>query len=105
MQHKDYDMTSSHSEKDIYDGCVELMEGLVEEFYDYLDFLGVDLKDYPEDEQFKLTMHPTQIVERLFLWKTPHSGGTSQIMKCRELGIDPSKDIHFTFSDYQEENE
>ncbi len=97
------DMTSSHSEKDIYDGCLSLMEGLVADFEEYLEFIGVDTSEYPDEEKFGVSYSPMEIVERLFLLKTYHSGGTSQMLKCRELGIDPSERIRFTFSEEEEE--
>ena len=99
------DMTSSHSERDIYEGCLALMESLTGSFYDYIEFLGVDLSEYPPDEQFNVRYTPSQIVDSLFLMKTTHSGGTSQAMKCKELGIDPSKDIHFNFDLFKEDEE
>lgn len=99
---KEYDMTSSHSEKDIYEGCLALMNELTDRFYEYLEFLEVDLSEYPEEEQFDATFNTTEIVERLFLWRTYHSGGTSQRMKCEELGIDPWKEVHFKFDTDEE---
>lgn len=101
---KEYDMTSSHSEKEIYEGCLALMEELTGRFQEYLDFIGVDLSEYPTEEQFDASFQTTEIVERLFLWHTMHSGGTSQCMKCKELGIEPCKTIHFKF-DYEDEEE
>ena len=98
-----YEMTESHSEKEIYEGCLSLMEGLMDEFYGYLEFLGVDLKEYPEDERFKLDINPTDIMYSLFLRRTSHSGGTSCRMKCKELGVDPYKAVKYDYSDYTEE--
>lgn len=95
------DMTSSHSETEIYNGCVSLMWQLVGRFYDYLEYLGVEIAD---DMKFGTTFYPTSIVERLFLWKTSHSGGTSQRMKCKELGID-TREITFDFSEFENEED
>lgn len=83
------DMTSSHSEKDIYEGCISLMQDMMDAFEEYLDFIGIPLPDeYSEEERFSIQFYTTQIVERLFLWHTHHSGHTSQLMKLQELGID-----------------
>jgi len=82
------DMTSSHSESDIYNGCIALMNKLTDSFIDYLNYLGVNDSDIAEDERTVLTMPATEIVERLFLHNTSHSGGTSCRMKLKELGIE-----------------
>ncbi len=82
--------TESHSERDIYDGCVELMQMLMGRFERYLDFIGVPVtpkEDKDNEEYFSTQFYVTEIVERLFLWNTSHSGGTSTRMKCKELGI------------------
>lgn len=91
-----HEMTASHSEADIYKGCVALMQELMNRFEEYLDYIGVEPKeDYDDEERFCTQFYPTEIVERLFLWNTRHSGGTSQLLKCRELGIDEDKTVIF----------
>ena len=88
--------TTSHSEREIYDGCIALMQELVEAFGEYLEYIGYD--PYEDgNEYFSVAFPPTQIVERLFLWNTTHSGGTSQRLKCRELGIDEDKLVKLYF--------
>lgn len=83
----------TQSEKQIYEGCLALMHGLVEEFGEWLEWQGVEV---PEEERFCLNMPPTEIVNRLFLYHTSHSGGTSTRAKCHELGIeDCSRSIEF----------
>lgn len=96
---KDIDMISSHSEKDIYDGCIDLMNMLTDRFHEWLDFIGVDITELDDEEQFCTGFYPTEIVERLFLMNTSHSGGTSQRMKCAELGIDTDNMVEFGFSE------
>lgn len=90
-----HEMTKSHSEKHIYEGCIALMQELMERFEEYLDFIGVEPKEPDDEEGFATYFYPTHIVERLFLWHTRHSGGTSQLLKCRELGIDEDKTVIF----------
>jgi hypothetical protein len=80
------DMTSSHSEKDILNGCISLMQSLMGRFEEYLDFIDFHPDPDYEEERFCTEFYMTEIVERLFLWHTRHSGGTSQMMKLRELG-------------------
>ena len=90
----------THSETQIYEGCLALMHGLVEEFGEWLEWQGVEV---PEEERFCLNMHPTEIVNRLFLYHTSHSGGTSTRAKCHELGIeDCSRSIEFKVVDDEE---
>lgn len=100
------DMTSSHSEKEIYDGCIELMQSLTRQFHEWLDYMGIDTSNLSEDEQFCANFYPTEIVETLFLRGTSHSGGTSCRMKCNELGIkDYSDEVSFDFSEFNKEDE
>ena len=90
-----HEMTKSHSEAEIYRGCISLMQELMGRFEDYLDFIGLDPKEANDEERFATYFYPAHIVERLFLWNTSHSGGTSQLLKCRELGIDEDKTVIF----------
>lgn len=87
--------TTSHSEQDIYFGCVELMQKLCDEFREYLDYLGYDVCELEENEKFNYIMTPMQIVRKLFLQHTRHSGGNSTRMKCAELGIDLDDKVTF----------
>lgn len=90
-----HEMTASHSEKHIYEGCISLMQTLMGRFEEYLDFIGVAPMDVSDEERFCTSFYPMEIVERLFLWRTFHSGGTSQHLKCQELGIDEDKTVIF----------
>jgi len=80
-------MIPTHSERQIYEGCISLMQGLVEGFKEWLEGQGIEVA---EDERFRIGKYPTEIVNRLFLWHTYHSGGTSTRAKCHELGIEDS---------------
>lgn len=81
-----YEMTKSHNEREIYEGCISLMNDLMRKFEDYLVFTGLS-EFIEEDDRFAVSFPATQIVERLFLWYTSHSGHTSQLLKLKELGI------------------
>ena len=59
--------TSSHNEKEIYDGCLALMKQMTRLFYEYLNIIGFNVEDLTEDEQFVANFSPTEVVERLFL--------------------------------------
>lgn len=85
---------TSHSEAAILRGCISLMQELMGRFEDYLDWIGYEP---PSDEERFSTRFPmTEIAERLFLWETRHSGGTSQMLKLKELGV---TDEYELFSD------
>ena len=83
----------SHDEKAILDGCIDLMQWLMGEFEKYLEF--VEFTPEYEEERFATSITYAEIVERLFLWETYHSGGTSTRKKCNELSVDSSKSVVF----------
>ena len=90
----------SQSERKILDACISLMGAMVESFKEYCDYMGWDADPENEEERFTANVTYREIVNRLFLWNTNHSGGTSTEAKCRELGIeDGSKRILFAFAD------
>ena len=96
-----HEMIVSHSEADIYKGCIALMQELTERFEEYLDWM--DIRPDNDEERFWTDFYPTHIIERLFLWNTGHSGGTSQRLKCHELGINTYNTV--TFKDSREMGE
>lgn len=91
-------MIESHSEQKIVECCIDLMQELVNEFEKYIDYIDIDLTELPDDEHFKVCYTNAEIVNRLLLSTTTHSGGTSTRQKCKELGLDSSKSIKFSFS-------
>ena len=92
--------TVSHDEKYILAGCIDLMDGLVDQFCEYLGLLGIDVDELVDGEKFKVGYTPFGIVQELFLQHTSHSGGTSTREKCKELGIkDATKTIWFDTTD------
>ena len=95
LTQKPLDTISSHSEKQILEGCIALIQEMVDGFREYLDYIGHDEPEYEEEKQ-PFHMSYFHIVNRLFLWHTSHSGGTSTRAKCHELGIDDSsQDVEF----------
>ena len=91
-------MIESHSEQKIVECCIDLMQELVNEFEKYIDYIDIDLTELPDDEHFKVCYTNAEIVNRLLLSTTTHSGGTSTRQKCKELGLDCSKSVEFSFS-------
>jgi len=94
----------SHEEKHILKYCISLMWELVgkfEEWYEYVH--GEDaIKELCEDEKFCYRMSYFNIVQKLFLLATSHSGGTSTRAKCEQLCVDSSDEIEFSFGDDEE---
>lgn len=93
----------SHSEREIVNSCVSLMQELVGYFEDYLDFMGIIPQN--EEERFQMELSYFHIVNRLLLWKTSHSGGASTREKCDELGFDSSDCVTFEDERYKKEEE
>lgn len=87
----------SHSEKEIYQGCIRLIMQVVNYFEEYLDYLDIHQEDLNEEERFSIALSNFEIVQNLFLYNTGHSGGTSTREKCRELGLDDSNYVEFNF--------
>lgn len=82
--------TTSHSERDIFDGYVEIMKDMVEDFKDwYLERHGEDALDMlEEDETFGMWVLSRNLVKKLFLENTDHHDKETCIAKMHELGID-----------------
>jgi len=92
-----------HTDRQIYDGCIYLMQMMVDYFQEYLDYLGYDLDKLDEDERFAVEVSNMEIVRWLFLINTGNSGGCSTIDFCEKLGVDPYKSVKFEFDWYEEE--
>ena len=106
MEFKDHNVwvdTTSHSEQEIYEACVEIMTDLVGDFREWYESVhGEDaVKELPEDEIFGLYMNPQTLVRHLFLSRTDHQGATSARVKMDELGIDREW-IEFGFQEEEE---
>lgn len=69
---------------------------ILDDYYNLDD--AIDLTELPDDEHFKVCYTNAEIVNRLLLSTTTHSGGTSTRQKCKELGLDSSKSVEFSFS-------
>lgn len=91
----------SHSELEIVKGCISLMQMLMGRFEEYLDWMGVSPDS--EEERFLTQFSYFEIVQRLLLWTTSHSGGTSTMQKCAELGLDSGDCAVFEDERHKEE--
>ena len=92
-----------HTDRQIYDGCILLMQKMVDYFQGYLEYLGYDLDKLDEDERFVVRMSNMEIVRQLFLQNTRNSGGCSTRDFCEKLGVDTYKSVKFEFDWYEEE--
>lgn len=81
----------SQSEAQILKGCIELMQSVTNTFNEFIDY------------DFNISYSYFEIVQRLFLQHTNHSGGTSTRAKCKELGVDSSDRVVFGAHDEEEE--
>ncbi len=80
--------TSSQSEKDILKNCIGLMNMVYKNMLNYMVWAGLEFPRDPDDEAYpKRSYTYFKIVNRLFLYNTKHSGGTSTRKKMEELGI------------------
>ena len=78
------------------------MQELADYFQEYLEWIGYEPESNKDAQAINISYF--HIVQRLFLFHTRHSGGTSTIEKCRELGIkDWSESVAFHFGANQEE--
>lgn len=94
----------SHDEKHILKYCIGLMQELVEKFEGWYEYVhGEDaIRELDEMERFYYRMSYFSIVQELFLFRTSHSGGTSTRAKCKQLGVDWSDGIEFSFGGDEE---
>lgn len=92
--------TSSHDEKYIFEGCIILMNKLVDQFQDYVENnLDINISELDDEDLFAISMPKEEIVQTLFLGWTNHSGGGSTRKKCRELGLDTHRPQLFCFDE------
>ena len=101
----DEEKVMSHSETEIYKGCKALMQEMVDSFAEWYKFVHGDeaINQLDDEEMFCVNITPFHIVQRLFLWNTRHSGGTSTRAKCRQIGIkDSFCDLEFGFEREEE---
>lgn len=92
-----------HTDRQIYDGCIHLMQKMVDYFQEYLEYLGYDLDKLDEDERFGVGISNMEIVRYLFLYHTRNSGGCSTRDFCKKLEVDPYKSVKFEFEESEEE--
>lgn len=91
------DHIESQSESQILESCIELMIDLTDSFLEWYDYVHGEnaMKNLDTEERFNTTLSYFEIVQKLFLQHTHHSGGTSTRQKCKELGISDDDGIIF----------
>ena len=72
---------------EIYKGALRLMDKMVDDFNYWLDYFGVDVKDYFVDDQESaiISVSTSDIIDELFLG---YAGGTTKSNFKRALGIE-----------------
>ena len=93
-------MILSHDEREIVNGCVALMHELTDRFIEWMEWQGVDCD---EEERFDTSFTYFEIVQRLLLYHTNHSGGTSTREKCAQIGFDSWGEVEFADRRYDDE--
>lgn len=93
----------SHDEKHILESCIDIIQEMVDEFSEWYKWIhGEDaISELDEEERFCVRKSYFRIVQKLFLFGTRHSGGTSTRAKCKQLGVDWGEEIEFDWS-YEE---
>ena len=71
---------------------------MVRIFEEYLEAMDIYQEDLAEEERFSVALSNFEIVQNLFLYGTTHSGGTSTVQKCKELGLNDDDLVEFGFS-------
>jgi len=79
----------SHSERDIIEQCISLMESVHKDMMDYMELMDVEHTEGIPMIRFSYF----EIVQRLLLSRTRHGGGTSTRKKCDQLGFDYSGEV------------
>ncbi len=91
---------SSHSEKDIVEACIGLMESVHGRMMEYMEMMDVEhTEGIPV-----LNYSYFEIVQTLLLQRTRHSGGTSTRAKCEQLGFDSYETITIGESEGEDES-
>jgi hypothetical protein len=91
------DGMEKHTDRQIYDGCIHLMQKMVDYFKEYLEYLGYDLDKLDEEDRFAVEISNMEIVRRLFLSNTRNSGGCSTRAFCGKIGLDATERVKFEF--------
>lgn len=87
---KEYEITS-HSENNIVNGCIALMESVHQNMIEYMDYMGFE---YNEEDRPIFGYTYFEIIQTLLLQRTLHAGGTSTRNKCKQLGLDSYKTVN-----------
>lgn len=98
-QNKAPQTVRSHSERHILEGCLFLMNEVLDEIRELLQLGWTPDEIFSPDDRegyyYSCTWAMTEIVRELFLSNTAHSGMTSCTQKCRELGVNPDERMLF----------
>lgn len=74
----------------ILENCIKLMGILTNQMQEWIEDNEIEA-----DTPFCTGFSMFEIVQRLLLFGTGHSGGRSTMKKCTELGVSPNKMVYF----------
>ena len=81
--------------------CISLMQSLMSRFEEWLEWMDIEVDS--KEEVFWTEFTYFEIVQRLLLFSTNHSGGNSTRELCGKLGFDFSKTVAFHDTRQEEE--
>lgn len=99
LKEKEVAGVQSHSEKDILKGAISLMESVFKGMIEYMKYMDFEWDNDNEEENPSFGISYFEMVQRLFLQNTSHSGGTSTRKKCEELGVPDDVVIELDWSE------
>ena len=103
----DDDRIPIHDDLRIVQGCISLIRQVLcgeDGIFDQLEADEYDFKTFRENYGCNIgyRLNYFEIVQRLLLAGTSHSGGTSTCAKCRELELDPCEYVNFEYEGEEE---
>lgn len=93
------EQTESHDEKSILESCISLMDEVFYAMIKYMKFMEFEFDNEDEEERPTFSISYFRLVQKLFLSRTNHSGGTSTRQKCVELGVSDDTVIELDWSE------
>jgi len=91
--------------KQIIEECVQMIQGTVDRFREYLEFMDIDIRNLPEDEKFGFSLSSFELVQNVLLSHTSNAGGTSTMWMVNELELPDQWTFEFEDEEGDEDDE
>lgn len=93
----------NHSDKEILMNHINMMHELFDLFVTWYDWVHGDSAycNLPDNQKLRHFQDYYTMVNQLFLSNTEHSGKSSTLDKCLELGLDPDTGVTFKAVDLE----